>query len=188
MKTKIKNQKSSSRAFTLVELITVIAIVVILVGMTVGILGSAQKKAGIEHTKGQLALIQNWLEQYKEAYGEYPPSETSNGRDSEGAKVLYQALTGDGNNLIGGDEGSNGKLEDSELKANKSWIDPSHDSNGLVAKDKKKEYVLKDAFGNAWQYMSYVKGDNQLHNSTYDLWSYGSDQDKREESRWIKNW
>ena len=187
MKTNIWNQKR--RGFSLIELITVIAIIVILVGLTISVLSSGQAKAGIEQTKGQLAFIESSLAQYYEEYGEYPPSFDSGG--SKGAKVLYQALTGDGNSLLveSGGTSSNGVIDSTEAKENKSWVDPENDPQGLVGKDRDKDYVLRDAFGNAWQYRSYDKGNpSGTNNSTYDLWSFSIDKEQSKEVKWIKNW
>lgn len=185
---KTKASKKSQKAFSLIELITVIAVIVILVAMTMGILGSAQTKGGIELTKTQLGMYVTYLEKYKAKYGEYPQS-AGNGGDTQGAKVLYQAFTGDGANLLGGDGSSNGKLEKIERDKNLTLIDPENDPQNLVGKDKGKDFVLRDGFGNAWQYRSYSKDNStEMNNSTYDLWSYGTDKEQRDERKWIKNW
>jgi prepilin-type N-terminal cleavage/methylation domain-containing protein len=60
------------KAFTLIELLTVIAIIGILAGMVIGITGVVQKKAKIAASK---AMYQQWvaaIEQYKTTYGQYP--------------------------------------------------------------------------------------------------------------------
>lgn len=69
----MRPQKSLARkAFTLIELLTVIAIIGILAGMVIGITSVVQKKAKVAASK---AMFQQWcsaIEQYKSSYGQYP--------------------------------------------------------------------------------------------------------------------
>ena len=61
-----------SSAFTLIELLTVMAILAILSGIVMGILSSSKQRANIARAKSDLALLVQALEEYKRYYGDYP--------------------------------------------------------------------------------------------------------------------
>ncbi len=60
------------RAFTLIELLTVIAIIGILAALIVGLSGYAGHKANVGKAKADLEKIKNALEEYRLQYGVYP--------------------------------------------------------------------------------------------------------------------
>jgi len=68
--------KISERAFSVVELMVVMAIVAILAAFTMGIYGSAKRKGVESRLKAELIAIELALENYKAKKGQYPPSET----------------------------------------------------------------------------------------------------------------
>lgn len=59
-------------AFTLIELLAVLAIVAILLSLSFGALRSAKERSAIARTKGELAALAQALETYKAHYGDYP--------------------------------------------------------------------------------------------------------------------
>ena len=67
--------KISERAFTLVELMVVMAIIAILATFSMGIYGSAKRKGVESRLKTELAAIELALENYKAKEGQYPYSE-----------------------------------------------------------------------------------------------------------------
>jgi len=74
------------RAFTLIEILTVIAIVAVLTGIVLGVGRRAAESARIARAKGELAALSAALEGYKRQYGEYPRTAS--------AAVLLQSLAG----------------------------------------------------------------------------------------------
>ena len=83
------------RAFTLIELLTVMAIIGILAGITFGVVGSVRERSKISLCRTELAAIAAALESYKRQYGDYPQAGagTWTGLTSNEARLL-QALVG----------------------------------------------------------------------------------------------
>lgn len=64
-------------AFTLIELLIVIAIIAILIGLTLGLVQGAKQRATIARAKSELAHLAQALEDYKRHYGDYPQTGSS---------------------------------------------------------------------------------------------------------------
>src|SRR5581483_6109223 len=74
MKLPIENRKSKiENAFTLVELLIVIAIIGILVGFTIPVLKSVKRTQYISHATAELKQLEAAIESYKASHGFYPP-------------------------------------------------------------------------------------------------------------------
>jgi prepilin-type N-terminal cleavage/methylation domain-containing protein len=71
-------------AFTLVELLTVMAIIALLIGLMVPALGHVKTTAKVVQQKAQLKSIETALEAFSGMYGDYPPSNESSCGDSPG--------------------------------------------------------------------------------------------------------
>ncbi len=178
---------SGTRAFTLIELLTVIAIIAILAAITIGVMSFAQSKAAEQRTRAVIALVESGLEKYKDEHGEYPRPHDNTGDGVAGAIALYQALNDDGGDAFeGGDgSGSNGKAGDGRI------IDLV--SEGFVGSNGRDRFV-QDGWGQALHYRVFDRrrGDNpnDFYQRTYDLWSYGTDEEQNESNKekWIGNW
>jgi prepilin-type N-terminal cleavage/methylation domain-containing protein len=62
----------SRRGFTLVELLTAIAVVAILTSIAIGAVRGAKERANIARARGDLAALVTALEEFKRLYGDYP--------------------------------------------------------------------------------------------------------------------
>jgi prepilin-type N-terminal cleavage/methylation domain-containing protein len=61
-----------SHAFTLLELLTVVAILALLAAISFGVIRSTKQRANAARAKAELALLVQALEDYKRHYGDYP--------------------------------------------------------------------------------------------------------------------
>ena len=69
----IRHHPVRRRAFTLIEMLVVMAVIVILAGLTISGFGVIKKKTRIARVQGELARLQTAIESYKQALGFYPP-------------------------------------------------------------------------------------------------------------------
>jgi prepilin-type N-terminal cleavage/methylation domain-containing protein len=86
------------RAFTLIELLTVISIIGILAALLFPVFSSVKKRSLINHADAEMAQLETAIDRYKAAYGFYPPDNTNNPAINQ----LYYELTGT-TNLANGD-------------------------------------------------------------------------------------
>ena len=191
--------------FTLIELLVVISIIALLAGLTIGAFNYATEAAGRNRTSATQAALMAGLERYNADFGEYPtpinPDTTDvfNNRTykSGGAEMLYQAMSGDGTNAIqlatGGGRASDGQVDDMEAPNIKMSDMPKEiwiTQNG--------RFFIVDGFRAPFQYTK--GGLPNAINPTYDLWSYGKDEQNTQDdslamkmnpqvnARWITNW
>jgi len=221
MKHSLSERTVRRAGFSLIELMVVVAIMALLATLTLMGMGYAQRKAKRDKTSTFHRGIISGLTNYYNDWHDYPePKGDKMGEFGgksyhiSGALMLYQALSGDGDDEIKlasgkGKTMSNGKLEDNELD-NIKLTDMPRDmwvSSG-------EGYVLVDGFGRPFQYERFVTSSGGSHaapgqrveantktvNGTYDLWSYGEDEEHTEDTdlsakrdvsisaKWIKNW
>ncbi|TMP96229.1 MAG: hypothetical protein E6L07_05790 [Verrucomicrobia bacterium] len=160
-------------AFTLIELIVVIAIIIVLAGLILSTVGYVQKKGARARAETEIAAMSAALESYKADNGIYPPHDGSNG-----GHALYQALTGDGDDVIGGSNASTGTPPASAksymaLKPTMLRPNPADNSTRVV-----------DPFGNDYGYRTPPVAN--AVNPTFDLWSTANAPS--DQNQWIKNW
>jgi len=89
--------------FTLVELITVMAIIILLVAFSVTTIQGTKQRAAIARAKSELALLAQALEDYKRHYGDYPQTGAAGQANAavtgavgsaQAQALLFNALTG----------------------------------------------------------------------------------------------
>lgn len=68
-----KTKAIGPRAFTLVELLIVIAIIAILAAMIFPVVGAVKRRAAISKAETELNQVKTSIELYKEKFGYYPP-------------------------------------------------------------------------------------------------------------------
>lgn len=154
------SQGSSVRrqgGFTLVEILTVVAIIVVLMGMTMGIGRWAMLNSQIEKCRVQVKLFENKIQEYEADNGEFPP-----GDGSERSSVnLYTTLY------------ENGILNDTKVYM------PELDPDSSDQFDRKiKNGLILDPFKHKKPYF-YMRGvdengeESGAFNPDFDIWSLG---------------
>jgi prepilin-type N-terminal cleavage/methylation domain-containing protein len=194
------------RAFTLLEVLVVIAIISILAGLLLSTFGYMQKKGARARAETEIAAMSAALESYKADNGVYPrgqstsvpPSGTptytvaTSGTDDLNARVntdstqkifqdacryLYEQLSGDANLDLAPDAGKKTYFTFKE-----SMLATIKDANGTTVGLSH----IKDPFGNSYGYSTANQAASANgYNPTFDLWSTANSTDQ---NQWIKNW
>jgi type II secretory pathway pseudopilin PulG len=181
---------AGASAFTVVELLIVMAMIVILAGLILATSSYVQKKGARSRAEAEIAAISAALENYKADNGIYPrnsdtdainaksgitPSATTPDAYTKSSLYLYQMLTGDadGNRTI--DATETGK---SYFQFKPNQLGPKDQSSAVI--------MIRDPFDKSYGYSTaYQANSANGYNPTFDLWSTATETDS---SRWIKNW
>jgi type II secretion system protein G len=178
-------------AFTLIELIVVIAIIVILMGLVLSTVSYAQKKAARSRAETEIAAMSAACENYKADNGVYPNSADTNSLNpktngnpstySLASFYLYTKLSGDST----GSRSPSGK---SYMEFKPKMLLPPGGTGTVTA--------ISDPFGNSYGYSTANQADpTKGYNPTFDLWSTsglstdppGTPPDTIT-PQWTKNW
>jgi type II secretory pathway pseudopilin PulG len=183
---------TKERAFTIIELLVIIALIIILAGLILSSVGYVQNKVAHSRAEMEIAAISAALENYKADNGIYPHDPTTTDALDPAASInltnyataslyLYAQLTGDTNwnRQINGNE--TGK---SYFAFKPNQLSPSDQTQTVTA--------IRDPFGNSYGY-STAKAANPSgtvgYNPTFDLWSTaGATSGTPNQTQWIKNW
>ena len=213
----MKTKTSPKSAFTLIEMLTVMAVIAILAGLIVGIQAYAQKKAAQTRAEGEMRTMGAACEGYKADEGGFPRDLKGKNSDTD---ILDPRIDGDPTSLkyqkaslvlykeLSGDEDANGKPKGklycefipSQLQKNaageiKFIKDPfgnsyGYSTAGVAMEEDYRQNVLKDP---STQRPSGT--DLKGFNPTFDLWSTGGVVTRggatslnTERKRWVKNW
>jgi general secretion pathway protein G len=183
------NVGEARRAFTLIELIVVIAIIIILAGLILSTVGYVQKKGARSRAETEIAAMSAACESYKADNGIYPRNGVTDGLNAQtsGDPTTYQAASFClYNSLFGATNGS--RNPDSGARSyfvfKPNMLSPA-DQNQNV------QYI-RDPFGNSYGYSTMMAATgNGGYNPTFDLWSTAgviSTSNPPDQSQWIKNW
>ncbi|MBI3725850.1 type II secretion system protein [bacterium] len=93
-----RRKSPRAAAFTLIEMLVVIAIIALLASITIPVMSSVSKKQKATETTNLIARLKMALQQYNEAFGDYPPSsprvlKLSTNGVNDGIKCLVRCLT-----------------------------------------------------------------------------------------------
>jgi type II secretory pathway pseudopilin PulG len=190
----------SCAAFTILELLIVITIIIVLAGLILATVGYVQKKGARSRAEAEIAAMSAALENYKADNGVYPTGSATEGYGPQAAidfskynpasKYLYGELTGDNEDFNGANDTANEQKNKSyfsfkpQLLGRTDMSQPPSSSNPVS--------FLRDPFGNSYGYSTVqAKTGSGGYNPTFDLWSTGgvvSATNPPDQTQWIKNW
>ncbi len=171
------NPRHGKAAFSLIELMAVITIIVILAGLVVGGMGYITEKQAKSTAVVQIALISKTLEEYKSDFGAYPA--TVNSTDGlKNSEVLFKALYWDSDNdsqgaAIGTAAG------DPDQKMYLPDLDPASNKQGWTTGNPSATTKITDPWLKEYRYRSALSptgaANADTQNPDFDLWSSGKD-------------
>jgi len=174
-------------AFTIIELLVVMAIIIILAGLFLSTVGYVQNKGARSRAEAEIAAISAALESYKADNGTYPTDTTKTETLDPAASInltnyaqaslyLYQQLSGD-------PAGNRQATAKTYFTFKPNQLSPSDQTQNVTA--------IRDPFGNSYGY-STAKAANPNgtvgYNPTFDLWSTAGLTIGANQNQWIKNW
>jgi len=181
-------------AFTIVELLIVIAIILALAGLILATSGYIQTKSKRSRAEAEIAALSTALENYKADNGIYA-TDTANGTTNtldsrtmfNPASVQYAAASLFLYKELSGDAAG------SRVPTGKSYF--SFKPNMLFPKDQTQAVTaIADPFGYSYGYSTTNQATSTKgYNPTFDLWStagtgVGSTPNPTPHEHWIKNW
>jgi len=181
--------KRRYNAFTLIELILVVGVIIVLTGLVLSTVGYARKKGARARAETEIAAMAAACENYKADKGIYPQEAAST--DMLDAKVsgdpsAYQAASLYLYKQLSGDSLAN------RNPTGKSYM--VFKPNMLFPADQTQNVqYIQDAFGYSYGYSTANQVDSTKgYNPTFDLWSTSSltnsPPNAADQNQWIKNW
>ena len=203
---------SVRRAFTLIELIVVIAIIIILAGLVLSTVGYVQKKGARSRAETEIAAMSAACESYKADNGIYPRNSATDNLNAQtsgdpssyqtASQYLYGELSGDRNFNYVIDPSEQGNRSYFAFKSSPPSVDGTSNS-GMLSITRTTDPItgvvsytvnyIRDPFGNSYAYST----ANQAapangYNPTFDLWSTAglttTPPTATITAQWIKNW
>ncbi len=191
--TKISSGGRASRSgFTLIELMMVVAIVAVLAGIMIAVISGTRHTANRKRAAVEIGAIALALDRYKVEFGEYPAVSGGSTNPETMAKCLYQAVSGDGSDMIDGvTDGASSTGEAGSATDGLVFLDTAIYDRDKVRRNNRgfvhADYYLQDPWGRPYRYQK--AGDGvETQNPTYDLWSWGNDETGQKPESWITNW
>jgi type II secretory pathway pseudopilin PulG len=182
---------SFRHAFTVIELLLVVGIIIVLTGLVLSTAGYAWKKSARTRAETEIAAISAACENYKTDNGVYPsdPSTTeqldptASGNPNTAAYnqpsvYLYSKLSGDST-------GSRSPTGKSYMVFKPNMLLPTGGTGTVTA--------IADPFGYSYGYSTRMAANGSGgYNPTFDLWSTAglttSPPTAADQNQWIKNW
>jgi general secretion pathway protein G len=175
-------QRNGKAAFTLIELMAVITIIVILAGLVVGGLGFVTERQAKEKARVQIALLSKAIEEYKLDMGTYPPTANSTNAAPGQSAILFKALYWDSDN-DGAGAATGAAAGDQDQKIYLAQLDPGTTTNpnkqGWTSGTPGAGTKIMDPWGKEYNYRSGLNAAGVVNagtqNPDFDLWTSGKD-------------
>ncbi|HET6407309.1 MAG TPA: type II secretion system protein GspG [Chthoniobacteraceae bacterium] len=207
-------KRKAPHGFTLIEMITVVAVIIILAGLVISVTGLVNQKANRTKAEGEMKAFTNALDAYKNDNGIYPRTEETDkldprvdvsptaGKYTRANLALYSALTGD----FEPKDSPDGKPESKNKNYhnfNPTQLSATKDNTGGVANVR----YISDPWGNPYGYSTAAvkieeeyredvrknpiaprPTDLEGYNPTFDLWSTAGATTLTQKAKWVRNW
>ena len=180
---------ATTTAFSLVELLVVISIIIVLAGLILSTMGYVRKKGARARAETDIAAISAACESYKADNGIYPTNsdtdtlnaltnfDSSAGVYSVASLFLYEQLAGV-------TSGSRSEIPSGKIyfAFKPNMLLPSPPSLADIT-------AIRDPFGNSYGYSTIRSTTGSGgYNPTFDLWSTAGGTTTADVPQWIKNW
>jgi type II secretory pathway pseudopilin PulG len=179
---------ATTSAFTIIELLIVISIIIVLAGLILATSGYVSKKGARSRAEAEVAAMSAALENYKSDNGVYPKNATTDSLDARtsgdpssykaASLYLYTQLSG---NAANRQPAPNAK---SYFAFKPDQLSPSDQAQPVQ--------FIRDPFGKSYGYSTaYQASPSKGYNPSFDLWTTGgvvSASANPDQSQWIKNW
>jgi general secretion pathway protein G len=175
-------------AFTILELLVVITIIIVLAGLILSTVGYVQKKGARSRAEAEIAAMSAALESYKADNGIYPTENTTTEQlkatDNNStnyvaaSKYLYKQISGD----------DDGDPTTPAPPTAKNYLGSALKPQMLSPNPPGPNTFIRDPFGNSYGYSTLkavTPASPDGYNPTFDLWSTANSTDP---VQWIKNW
>ena len=166
-----------TEAFTVVELLVVMTIILVLAGLVLATSSYVHKKGATSRAEAEIAAMSAALENYKADNGVYPasllnPTDTDLVAYQTASKGLFKSLTGDTDS-------------DGQPGPGTSYMGFKENQLSGTASNT----FVKDPFGISYGYSTIHQTDpSKGYNPTFDLWSIADGAVGTTQTKWVKNW
>ena len=177
------------KAFTLIELVLVVGIIIVLAGLVLSTVGYARKKGARARAETEIAALSAACENYKADNGIYPQEASSTDTldpKMSGDPSAYQSASLYLYKQLSGDSAANrNPTGKSYMVFKPNMLFPADQSQNV-------QYI-QDPFGFSYGYSTANQVDSTKgYNPTFDLWTTctltNSPPSAADQNQWIKNW
>jgi len=180
---KMKMKTRLARSFTLIELMTVVAIIAVLAGLVLGGAGAVRQRAARGQAEAEIAAIEAGLVRYQMDFGGYPVPTNNITVDGDVYGATPTAYTSAGRTLFASLWGSSTYSNTTPGRKQYLSVKPS-----MVSSDGQNRFV--DPWGNTYGY--YWTGSNSIFGgSVPDIWSTAGQSGSAGQTnrlKWITSW
>ncbi|HEY2124035.1 MAG TPA: hypothetical protein VGG94_01120 [Chthoniobacterales bacterium] len=197
---------AATAAFTIIELLVVISIIIVLAGLILGTSGYVQKKGARSRAEAEIAALSAACESYKADNGLYPRDNPGNNytdsldaRSDGSVGVTYQHASQYLYGQLNGDLNFDGQT-DANARSYFNFKPQmlGRGNNSLPPSGSNPVNYIRDPFGNSYGYSTAYQADiaagtnppRRGYNPTFDLWSTAgtTTASAADQAQWIKNW
>jgi prepilin-type N-terminal cleavage/methylation domain-containing protein len=189
--------KQKQQGFTLLEMLTVMAVIAILAGLVLSTVGFVQRRGAVSRAQSEIQAMSSAMENYKADNGIYPRNsgtDTLNPQsDADASASSYRTASRYLYGELSGDRDGNRTISSADQRPDETSLPKSYfqfKPNMLAPRTGGNVTAIQDPFGYSYGYSTINQVDpNKGYNPTFDLWSTGGGKAAAgDHKKWIKNW